>query len=88
MNGPRSFSGTQILIAFVAGAAAGTAVALLTAPRSGRETRNAVQGWAREVSGKASRLPHAVGQAFEQASHAGKAAFAETMRDGHARSDA
>ena len=89
MNEPRTFSGSHLLIAFATGAAAGAAIALLTAPRSGREMRGALQDWARDVGGKASRLPHAVGQAFERASQAGRTAFTETLRnDGHARSDA
>jgi len=33
------FSGSTVLLALVGGAAAGAAIALLTAPKSGRETR-------------------------------------------------
>ena len=44
----RSDSGASVLVAFLAGAAVGAAVALLFAPASGEETRAAVKGKARE----------------------------------------
>jgi gas vesicle protein len=44
----RSDSGASVLVAFLAGAAVGAAVALLFAPASGQETRAAVKGKARE----------------------------------------
>ena len=71
MTGTRSFSGTQLLIAFVAGSAAGAAIAYLTAPRSGKETREALQAWARDVRDKAGRIPHAVRPGC-RAGHAGR----------------
>ena len=80
MNDTRGFSFGQLLIAFLAGAAAGTAVVLLTAPRSGRETRDALQGWAREVRGKSSR--------FAEAAERAKAAFADSMREVRPRGEA
>jgi gas vesicle protein len=83
----RSFSGLQLFVAFATGAAAGAAVAYLTAPRSGKETRDALQVWAREARNKASRLPQAVRQAVERGSHAGKDAFSESHRGDGARSD-
>lgn len=76
--------GVQYIIAFAAGAAAGCAVAYLTAPRTGRETREALQLWAREMRDKASRLPHATREALERGGRAGKAAFAESYRNGPA----
>ena len=88
MSETRVFSGTQMLITLLIGAAAGAAVALLTAPRSGRETRQVLQEWGREVREKAVRLPSAVRQASERATHAGKEAFRESMDGQQARSDA
>lgn len=44
----QSDSGASVLLAFLAGAAVGAAVALLFAPASGEETREAVKGKARE----------------------------------------
>jgi len=80
MNGTRGLTWTHLTIAFIGGAAAGATVALLTAPRSGKETREAVKHWADEVRGRAGRLPQAVGQAVERASQAGKDAFVEAYR--------
>jgi gas vesicle protein len=82
----RSFSGTQLFVAFATGAAAGAAVAYLTAPRSGKETRDALQVWARDARNKASRIPHAVREAVERGSHTGKEAFSESYRGDGARS--
>jgi gas vesicle protein len=87
MTQTRSFSGVHLLTAFITGAAAGAAVAFITAPRSGKETREALQVWARDVRGKAVRIPHAVGQAVERAARVGKEAFSESFGGNSARSD-
>jgi gas vesicle protein len=42
-----SFTGSQLTVAFLGGALAGAAVAILTAPRSGRETREQLGGYIR-----------------------------------------
>jgi gas vesicle protein len=47
MSEDRGVSGGSILLAFLAGAAAGAVVALLTAPKSGREMRESVGSWVR-----------------------------------------
>jgi gas vesicle protein len=88
MNDSRGFTGTQMLITLLVCAAAGAAIALLTAPRSGRETRQALQEWGRDVRDKAMRLPHAVRHASERATHAGKEAFRESMDAEPTRGDA
>ena len=82
----RSINASQILIAFTTGAALGAAVAYLTAPRSGKETREALQVWARDARSKATRLPQAVREAVGRSTQAGKEAFSESYGDG-ARSD-
>jgi len=64
-----------MLIMLLAGAAAGAAVALLTAPRTGRETREALHMWGRQVRDKAATLPQLVRQASERATNAGKEAY-------------
>ena len=87
MNDTRSFSGLQLLIAFTTGAAAGAAIAYLTAPRSGKETREALQVWAQDAKHKASRIPQAVREAVGRGTQAGKDAFAESFRADGARSD-
>jgi len=45
-------STSGILLAFVAGAAAGAAVALLTTTKTGREMRASIASWAREGRGR------------------------------------
>ena len=87
MTDTRGFSGSHLLIAFATGAAAGAVVALVTAPRSGKETREALQSWADDVRGKAGRLPSAMGAAVERATKAGKDAFAESYRGNSPHSD-
>jgi gas vesicle protein len=47
MSEGRGASGVDVLLAFLAGAAAGAVVALLTTPRTGREMRESVGSWAR-----------------------------------------
>ena len=47
MSDDRGVSGRTLLVAFLAGAAAGAAVALLTSPKNGREMRETVGSWIR-----------------------------------------
>ena len=51
MRNGNGYGGAHLMLAFIAGAAAGAAAALLTAPRPGTETREAVRGWARDAQG-------------------------------------
>ncbi len=81
MSESNRYSGAHLLIAFVAGAAAGAVVAYLTAPRSGRELREDLKGWAGDVREKAVRVPHAVREAYSKASQAAKTAFAEALHE-------
>ena len=48
MSEDRGGSGINLLLAFLAGAAAGAWVALLTTPKSRREMRESVSSWARK----------------------------------------
>jgi len=68
-----------VLLAFLAGAVTGAAVALLTAPLSGRETRSRLKGLARDAAGRAPHLPEALSAAYERASRAARQAFNETL---------
>jgi gas vesicle protein len=81
MSDTNGYGGAHLLIAFLAGTVAGAAVAYLTAPGSGRETRESLKGWAGEVRGKAVRVPHAVREAYVKASEAAKTAFVEALRE-------
>jgi len=47
MSDERGVSGGSLLLAFLAGAAAGAVVALLTAPKNGREMRESLGSWVR-----------------------------------------
>lgn len=75
-NGFGSFLGT-----FVVGAAAGAAIALLTAPRSGRETRARLKDAARDMGGTLQQIPGAVRQAGARAVKAGQAAFTQAKEE-------
>ena len=79
MSENSKYGGAHLLIAFVAGAAAGAAVALLTAPKSGRESRAQVRAWAGDLGQKASRASGAVHDAYGRAADAAKDAFSQAL---------
>ena len=79
MSEGNGYSGVQVVLAFLAGAATGAAVALLTAPQSGSETRGTIHAWSREAGGKAARLPEALRHAYREASRAAGKAFNEAL---------
>jgi gas vesicle protein len=60
MSEYKGFSGAQIALAFLGGAATGAAVAILTAPKSGRETREQLSGAFRREAKKISRVRDAI----------------------------
>ena len=66
--------------AFVLGAAAGVTITLLTAPRSGRETRERLKGTSFDLGETIERVPGAIRRAGSRAVKAGQAAF-EQARD-------
>ena len=66
MSEGRDVSAGSLLLAFLSGAAIGAVVALLTAPKSGRETRNDVADWARRSG---------LGDALTRATRAARDAF-------------
>jgi gas vesicle protein len=76
-NGPGLGS---ILGTFVLGAAVGAAIALLTAPRSGRETRERLKSKARDLGKTLDGVPDALRKAGTSAVSAGQAAF-DRIRD-------
>lgn len=73
MNDNRGYNGTHLVLAFLAGAAAGAVLGLLTAPKPGRETLETIREWGREMSQKA-RL------ATTRAARAARDAFGEALR--------
>lgn len=81
MSERNGYSGTQVLLAFLAGAITGASAALLSAPQSGSETRGAIRGWAHDAGAKATRLPEALRNAYREASRAAKQAFNEALAE-------
>lgn len=79
MNERQGYGAASLFLAFLGGAAAGAAVALLTAPKSGRETREQFGDYVRTGKEKTRQLPEAV----RAASSAAREAFSESMSDKH-----
>jgi gas vesicle protein len=69
----------RITMLFLAGAATGAAVALLTAPQSGQETRRKLKRATDNLIKQASRVGPAIQQAYQRATEAGKEAFVHRM---------
>lgn len=73
MSDDRGFCTGSILLAFVLGGVVGAGIALLTAPQSGRETREKIRELADESRKKASeyagQAKDTVSSAFEQGKH-------------------
>ena len=73
--------GGNVLLAFLTGAVAGAAIALLTAPATGPEARDSLRGWARDAQGRATKVPSAVQYAARKATAAAKEAFHEALAE-------
>jgi gas vesicle protein len=73
MNDDRgcSFSG-NVFLAFIIGGIVGAGIALLTAPQSGRETREKIKGLADETRQKANEYAGQVKDKFSSAVESGK----------------
>jgi gas vesicle protein len=74
------YGGFGMFLAFLGGAVAGAAVALLVAPASGEETREKLLSIANTGKDKVTRVPKALKSAYSQASEVAKDAFAEAYR--------
>jgi gas vesicle protein len=79
MNHNGSHRGASLALGFLAGAVTGAAVALVTAPQSGRRTRERLGRLARDAGGRASRMPGAVRQACGRAVDAARDTLAEAL---------
>jgi gas vesicle protein len=82
MNEERRSDPATILLAFLAGAVTGAAVALLTAPQSGRETRSRLKGLARDAVRGAARATPRLNDAYTRAARAARQAFSEALDAG------
>ena len=78
---PRTDPAT-LLLAFLAGAVSGAVVALLTAPQSGRETRDRLKGLARDAVRRAARATLRLHDATTRAARAARRAFSEALDAG------
>jgi gas vesicle protein len=58
----RGLSAGAVLLAFLAGAAAGAVTALLYAPKSGRESREQLRGYARQTEEGVRELAERAGE--------------------------
>jgi gas vesicle protein len=74
---PRSVG--SLLGFFLLGATAGAAIALLTAPRTGRETRAQLKDAARDLKHRIGRAPEAIRAASARAMKAGQAAYEQAI---------
>lgn len=89
MNAILRNHGTGLILTFLVGAAAGAAVALLTAPRTGRETRRKLKEFAEDLAERAGRVPSAVRAAGHDAREAfvrgidGEPIGSVSLRDSH-----
>jgi len=77
-DAPTRNTSAGLVLAFVAGAVSGAIVALLTAPRSGRETRGRLKDLVREAAGRAARVPASM-DAYSRAARAARQAFSEAL---------
>lgn len=82
MANDNAYGGGHLVAAFLGGAAAGAAVALLTAPRSGRESRDRMRSYVEHRRDDATRLPSAVRAAGDAAREAFTDAMHEAERAG------
>jgi len=67
----------SLLGAFVLGATAGATIALLTAPRTGSETRAQLKDAARDLTQRMGRAPEAIRAAGARSLKAGQAAYVQ-----------
>jgi gas vesicle protein len=80
MTDKKGFSGLGIFAAFLGGAAAGAACALLLAPLTGEEARQKLKDLADTGKAKVARVPKAIASAYSQASEVAKDAFSEAYQ--------
>lgn len=72
MNDERGFCAGSVILAFVLGGIVGAGVALLTAPQSGRETREKIKEFSDETRKKAAEYTGQVKDKFSTAVEEGK----------------
>jgi gas vesicle protein len=78
-----NFNSAHLMLAFLGGAVTGAAVAYLTAPRSGRETRQWISDSLANQRDEIAMLPPALRAAYEAATEAAKGAYRESLAASH-----
>ena len=80
------FRGSHVLAALVVGALAGAVVAYLTAPQSGRRTREQIKEAARQAGRRFRDAPDRARGVWREAADAAREAFENSLRSGKDRS--
>jgi len=78
----RGYRGGHVLAALVVGALAGAILAYLTAPQSGRKTREQIKEAARRAGRRFQDAPDRARGAWQDAADAAREAFENVMRSG------
>ena len=81
MNAILRSHSSGLILSFVLGAATGAAIALLTTPQSGRETRRKLKEFADDLADRASRVPTAMRAAGREAAATAREAFARGLEE-------
>ncbi len=77
----------RVLISFIGGLAVGYGLALLFAPRTGRETREAIGSYARSTGESLSTMARNAIDAARQAAESGTQKLAEATKRGQVRAE-
>jgi len=70
-----------LVLSFLFGAATGAAIALLTAPQSGRETRRKLKEFTDDLAERAARVPAAAKAAGREAASTAREAFVRGLEE-------
>jgi gas vesicle protein len=81
MNSILRSHSSGVILSFVLGAATGAAIALLTTPQSGRETRRKLKEFAGDLADRAARVPTAVRAAGREAAATAREAFVRGLEE-------
>jgi gas vesicle protein len=81
MTDRNGYTGLGIFFAFLGGAAAGAATALLLAPVNGKQARQKLLDIANEGKVKVTSMPKAIASAYSQAAEVAKDAFSEAYKN-------
>lgn len=81
MNAILRSHSSGLVISFLLGAATGAAIALLTTPQSGRDTRRKLKEFAGDLADRAARVPSAMRTAGREAAATAREAFTRGLEE-------